>query len=535
MLEFDNRTVRRLPIDPVEDNRVRQVHGACFSRVKPTPVTRPRTLAVAAEVAELLDLSPADTQSDEFAQVFGGNRLLSGMDPVSACYGGHQFGTWAGQLGDGRAITLGEVRNRLGEHWEVQLKGAGPTPYSRRADGRAVLRSSIREFLCSEAMHHLGVPTTRALCLVETGEGVVRDLLYDGNARSEPGAIVCRVAPSFLRFGNFEILARRDDLGLLETLASFALESYFPDLGAPSPRAFAAMLAEICRRTAELVAHWMSIGFVHGVLNTDNMSLLGLTIDYGPFGFLDDYSPSWTPNITDAGGRRYRFENQPAIGLWNLTRLAGALHPLVGDVEALQDALRVYGATLVAAEKRRTAQKLGLRELRDDELTNDGLPRIPDSALAADLFELLAAVETDMTIFFRCLARVSAEVPPTDDSALVEPLRPAFYAPDAVFGEYEARLAVWLRRYVARVREDGISDSARCLAMNAVNPKYVLRNYLAQLAIDGAEAGDASLVSELLDVLRHPFDEQPEHARFAEKRPDWARHKPGCSMLSCSS
>jgi uncharacterized protein YdiU (UPF0061 family) len=526
-----------LPIDPIAENRIRQVHGACFSRVQPTPVAKPRTVAVASEVAESLDLLPGFVESADFADVFAGNRLLPGMDPVSACYGGHQFGTWAGQLGDGRAITLGEVRNRRGEHWEVQLKGAGPTPYSRRADGRAVLRSSIREFLCSEAMAHLGVPTTRALCLVETGESVIRDLLYDGNARPEPGAVVCRVAPTFLRFGNFELLARRDDLELLERLASYTLRTYFPELGEPSPKAYAAWLAEISRRTAELIAHWMSVGFVHGVLNTDNMSILGLTIDYGPYGFLDDYSPAWTPNITDAGGRRYRYENQPAIGLWNLTRLAGAIHPLVGDVEALEDALRVYGDTLMAAEKRRTAQKLGLRELRDEELGPNGQARIPDSVLAADLFELLAAVETDMTIFFRCLARVDAEstAQAAGGEALVRPLLDAFYDFPSVPAEHQQKLGVWLERYVARVREDGTPDSERRRAMNAVNPKYVLRNYVAQLAIDRAEAGDASFVGELLEVLRRPFDEQPEHARFAEKRPDWARHKPGCSMLSCSS
>jgi uncharacterized protein YdiU (UPF0061 family) len=534
MLQFDNRAARNLPIDPVEDNRVRQVHGACFSRVRPTPVTKPRTLAVAAEVAELLDLPRAFVESVEFAEVFAGNRLLPGMDPVSACYGGHQFGTWAGQLGDGRAITLGEVKNRRGEHWEVQLKGAGPTPYSRRADGRAVLRSSIREFLCSEAMAHLGIPTTRALCLVETGESVIRDLLYDGNARPEPGAVVCRVAPSFLRFGNFEILARRDDVALLERLASFTLRTYFPELGEPTPKAYASMLAEISRRTAELIADWMSVGFVHGVLNTDNMSILGLTIDYGPYGFLDDYSPAWTPNITDAGSRRYRYENQPAIGLWNLARFAGALHPLVGDIEALEDALRVYGNTLVVAEKRRAAGKLGLRELREDELNQNGQVRIPDSTLVADLYELLAAVETDFTIFFRDLARVNTETRESSDRPLIEIVRAAFYDP-AVPADHEQKLAVWLERYVARVREDGTPDAERRRAMNAVNPKYVLRNYLAQLAIDRAEAGDASLVSELLDVLRRPFDEQPEHVRFAEKRPDWARHKPGCSMLSCSS
>jgi uncharacterized protein YdiU (UPF0061 family) len=536
MLDFPNRALRSLPIDPSDENRVRQVHGACFTRVKPTPVKQPRTLAVAAEVAEILGLSEDFVRSAEFAEVFAGNRLLPGMDPVSACYGGHQFGTWAGQLGDGRAITLGEVRNGRGEHWEVQLKGAGPTPYSRRADGRAVLRSSVREFLCSEAMHHLGIPTTRALCLVETGESVLRDLLYDGNARFEPGAVVCRVAPTFLRFGNYELLARRDDFGLLEKLASYTVRTYFPELGEPSPQTYTAWLAELGRRTAELIAQWMSVGFVHGVLNTDNMSILGLTIDYGPYGFLDDYSPGWTPNITDAGGRRYRYDNQPGIGLWNLTRLAGALHPLVGDVQALESALRVYGDTLVAAVKRRTAAKLGLRELRDDELDGSAELRVPDGALVDELFALLGAVETDMTLFFRCLARVTTDnVADATDAALLAQVRDAFYDAASVPAEHEQRLARWLRRYVTRVREDRTPDSERRRAMDAVNPKFVLRNYVAQLAIERAEAGDASLVVELLDVLRRPFDEQPEHARFAEKRPDWARHKPGCSMLSCSS
>lgn len=308
-------------------------------------------------------------------------------------------------------------------------------------------------------------------------------------------------------------------------------------LSEPSPKAYAAMLAEISRRTAELMAHWMSVGFVHGVLNTDNMSILGLTIDYGPYGFLDDYSPSWTPNITDASGRRYRYENQPAIGLWNLTRFAGALHPLVGDIEALEDALRVYGNTLVTAEKRRTARKLALRELRDDELGPNGDVRIPDKTLVSDLYELLGAVETDMTIFFRRLANVTTEASASlsGDRALVEPLREAFYDPASVSADHERRLAVWLERYAARVREDGTPDAERRRAMNAENPKYLLRNYIAQLAIERAEAGDTALISVLLDVLRRPFDEQPENERFAEKRPDWARHKPGCSMLSCSS
>jgi uncharacterized protein YdiU (UPF0061 family) len=536
-LEFTNRAWRALPLDPNEENRVRQVLGACFSRVRPTPVKAPRTLAVAREVAELLDLTPEFTASSEFAEVFAGNRSLPGMDPVAACYGGHQFGTWAGQLGDGRAISLGELENARGEHWELQLKGAGPTPYSRRADGRAVLRSSLREFLCSEAMHHLGVPTTRALALVATGEDVLRDLLYDGNPRHEPGAIVCRVAPSFLRFGNFEIFAARGDVENLARLGAHVLSAHYPELGAPAPAAYQRLLAEICRRTAELMAAWMATGFVHGVMNTDNMSVLGLTIDYGPFGFLDDFAPAWTPNITDAGGRRYRYENQPSIALWNLVKLGRALVPLIEDVGAVEEALGNYGDKLVQARARTLAAKLGLSGLRDDEVRADGSPRVSDATLVDDLFDVLAGVETDFTLFFRHLADVPAEAradEPSDD-ALFAPLRDIYYDPNGPSGSGRASMLAWLRRYVARVREDGTRDAERRRAMNAVNPKYVLRNYVAQLAIDAAERGDLDVLAELLDTLRRPFDEQPAREHFAQKRPEWARHRPGCSMLSCSS
>src|SRR3569623_2446364 len=264
------------------------------------------------------------------------------MQPWASNYGGHQFGHWAGQLGDGRAITVGEIINAAGQRWELQLKGAGPTPYSRHADGRAVLRSSIREFLCSEAMHHLGVPTTRALCLVETGEAVVRDMFYDGHPREEPGAIVCRVAPSFVRFGHFELPYARNDVALLRQLADFTIRRAFPHLRGQGEALYADWFGVVCERTARLMALWMRVGFVHGVMNTDNMSILGLTIDYGPYGWIDDYDPDWTPNTTDAEGRRYRFGAQPQVAYWNLTRLAGALAPAFESVEPLQAGLERY-------------------------------------------------------------------------------------------------------------------------------------------------------------------------------------------------
>ena len=299
-VEFDNRFANSLPADPNPTKQPRQVFQAAYSRVLPTPVADPKLVAFSQEMVDALGL-PADfVASDDFVQTFAGNKLLDGMDPYAMCYGGHQFGNWAGQLGDGRAINLGELVNPAGDHWTLQLKGAGLTPYSRTADGLAVLRSSIREFLCSEAMHHLGVPTTRALSLVTTGEQVVRDMFYNGNPAPEHGAVVCRVAPSFTRFGNFQIFSARQDLENLKKLVDHTIRAEFPHLGEPSKETYIQWFHEVCSRTAEMIVHWMRVGFVHGVMNTDNMSILGLTIDYGPYGWLEDFDPSWTPNTTDA-------------------------------------------------------------------------------------------------------------------------------------------------------------------------------------------------------------------------------------------
>ena len=299
-LRFDNRFTKALPADSNVGTECRQVERACYSRVTPAVVAGPRLLAYSHEMFELLGIDLAEIDRPSFVEVLAGNRLLAGMDTHAACYGGHQFGNWAGQLGDGRAIGLGEVIDVNGGHQMLQLKGAGPTPFSRSADGLAVLRSSIREFLCSEAMHHLGVPTTRALSLVTTGEEVVRDMLYDGNPRPEPGAIVCRVAPSFIRFGNFELFASRGDHETLRRLADFIIATEFPHIEDPGPQRYVSLLGEIGERTADMIVEWLRVGFVHGVMNTDNMSILGLTIDYGPYGWLDDYDPDWTPNTTDA-------------------------------------------------------------------------------------------------------------------------------------------------------------------------------------------------------------------------------------------
>lgn len=523
-LQFDNRFVRELPADQDSSNRVRQILRACYSRVRPTPVAQPQLVAYAREVAELFDLSGEACETDLFAQVFSGNRLLPGMAPYAMCYGGHQFGNWAGQLGDGRAINLGEVVNRRGEHWSLQLKGAGPTPYSRRGDGLAVLRSSLREFLCSEAMYHLGVPTTRALSLLLTGEQVSRDMFYDGRPKLEPGAVVCRVAPSFIRFGNFQIFTWRNELEQLRQLADYCIRSDFPHLGRPSPDVYLQWFAEICRTTAELMVHWQRVGFVHGVMNTDNMSILGLTIDYGPYGWLEDYDPNWTPNTTDAAGRRYCFARQPQVAAWNLAQLANAISPLFEQVEPLQQSLQLYADFYRQGWQQMMTKKLGLQQF--DPAT--------DVELFHELEQVLTLAETDMTIFYRQLATLDEDAA-AEDEILLAPLLDAYYQPEQLTGENRARIGRWLRGYLARARRDGCSDAERAERMNAVNPKYVLRNYLAQLAIDKVAAGDHSLVNELLEVLRHPYDEQPKKERFAEKRPEWARNRAGCSMLSCSS
>lgn len=521
LLTFDNSFINNLPCDPETENYRRQVKNASYSFVQPARVKNPGLVAVSWEAAELLDLSMDDVNSSLFLEVFSGNRLIPDMRPFASCYGGHQFGTWAGQLGDGRAINLGEVINRKGQRWAIQLKGAGPTPYSRNADGLAVLRSSVREFLCSEAMFHLGIPTTRALSLITTGENVMRDMFYDGNPKMEPGAIVTRLSPSFTRFGSFQIHSARNEIDLLKKLMDYTIKTDFPDLGAPSPGVYLEWFNRVCQTTAEMIVHWMRVGFVHGVMNTDNMSILGLTIDYGPYGWLEDYDPNWTPNTTDAQGRRYSFGNQPGIALWNLAQLARAIQPVVNDNEALEQSLNAYSTLYQEKWNTMMAEKLGLDRFRS----------ATDEKLITELLQLLNLVETDMTLFFRNLPLIDDP----DIKTASKILGDAYYRPEQLTQTYIEQLESWIKLYGQRLKTDSADPETRQERMNQVNPKYVLRNYLAQLAIDKAEQGDFSGVSELLQVVRNPYDDQPGNERFADKRPEWARNRPGCSMLSCSS
>lgn len=517
VFRYDPRFLRDLPGDPNPDPRPRPVHGALWSRVRPTPVAAPRVLAYAAEVLEALGLDVDRVATPEFAAVFSGNQLLPGMEPYASNYGGHQFGVWAGQLGDGRAITLAEVLGPDGRRHELQLKGAGPTPYARHADGRAVLRSSLREFLCSEAMHHLGVPTTRALCLIGTGEAVIRDMFYDGRPQAEPGAIVCRVAPSFIRFGHFELPAARGEHELLQRLIDFTVARDFPELTAiadPEARR-AAWFHEVAERSALLLAHWLRVGFVHGVMNTDNMSILGLTLDFGPYGFLDEFDPEFTPNTTDLPGRRYAYARQPAIAEWNLGVLAGALATVWPDHEVLRAGLRRYRQRFEAEHQAMTAAKFGLPDWRAE-----------DATWVAEAYAWMAQHRLDHTGFFLALETLDPERP--DASAFI----PWSYRPEPVEGL--VRDAGWLTPWAARVRQTGEDQAVRRARMRVVNPRIVPRNYLAQQAIDAASTGDLGPLEDLLAALRTPYRD-PAPAAYLGKRPDWAKDRPGCATLSCSS
>jgi uncharacterized protein YdiU (UPF0061 family) len=519
-LEILDTFNKELPADENITNEIRNVFKACFSYVTPRIPSNPKLIHATNEVANLVGLSALDTTSTDFLEVFSGKKIYTKTQPFAMNYAGHQFGNWAGQLGDGRAINLFEV-NHQSKQWMLQLKGAGKTPYSRRGDGLAVLRSSIREHLCSEAMHHLGVPTTRSLSLITTGDQVLRDMLYDGHPDYEKGAVVCRVAPTFIRFGNFELFAAQNDIENLKRLVDYTVKYHFPEITTEGKQKYIDFFQAVTTSTKKLILGWQRVGFVHGVMNTDNMSILGLTIDYGPYGWTDDYNPNWTPNTTDADGKRYRFGNQPNIALWNLLQLANALYPLIEDAKPLETILENYSNEFQSDFKKMILEKLGIENIvtTDENLINQ-------------LLTTLQEVETDMTIFYRLLAKVSKKDSP--ESAL-EKLNFAFYIPESVTNNTKESWLYWLSLYIIRLQEETLSDETRAIKMNKVNPKYVLRNYMAQVAIEAADNEDYTVLNELYEMLLKPYDEQPKFEKWFAKRPDWARTKIGSSMLSCSS
>jgi uncharacterized protein YdiU (UPF0061 family) len=471
------------------DNSFAALGDAFSERRTPAGIPGARLVAFSPEAGALIGLRPGEERRPEFAEIVSGNALLPGMEPVAGLYGGHQFGVWAGQLGDGRAILLGEVETVEGP-WELQIKGGGITAFSRFADGRAVVRSTIREFLASEAMHALGVPTTRALAMAAGDEPVLRE-------RVERAATVIRMAPTFVRFGSFEIFHYRKQHAHIKTLADYVVDRFYPECGTGDDR-YARFFATVVERTAALMAHWQAVGFAHGVMNTDNFSILGLTLDYGPYGFVETYEPGFICNHTDESGR-YAFDRQPTIGLWNCHALAEALSSLI-DRDALDAALAGYESAYRTTVLALLRAKLGLLDAHDD-----------DADLVVELFGLLEARRADWTNFWRALSEADA-------SAL------------ALLGHDEASRA-WFARYARRTADDPRTDEARRGAMRATNPKYVLRNWVAQEAIAACEAGDDAVVRAVLDVVRAPFDEHPEHAAWTQAAP--AKYA-GLSV-SCSS
>ena len=519
-LSLNNLFSAQLPSDANETNVTRQVLNACFSYVNPRVPSNPKLIHASKEVAKLVGISEEETQSFEFLEFFSGKKILDNSRPYAMAYAGHQFGNWAGQLGDGRAIVLGEVEHD-NQTWMLQLKGAGSTPYSRRADGLAVLRSSIREHLCSEAMFHLGVPTTRSLSLMLTGDEVLRDVMYDGNQEYEKGAVVCRIAPTFIRFGNFELFSSQNDIENLKKLTDFTIKYYYPEIESEGKQKYITFFKQVADKTREMIVNWQRVGFVHGVMNTDNMSILGLTIDYGPYGWLENYSSNWTPNTTDSQNRRYRFGNQPEIAQWNLYQLANALYPLIEEAKPLEEILESFHLLYQNDYLNMMRSKLGFN-----------LSFKEDLKIITELEHLLQLSETDMTIFFRELGRFKKDYTSGCGIAIIND---AFYIPEEIKKDILKEWERWFKIYITRLNKETLSDEERKEKMDAVNPKYVLRNYMAQIAIDAANTDNYSIINELHELLKNPYKEQPQYEKWYAKRPDWARIKIGCSMLSCSS
>ncbi|MCE2594467.1 YdiU family protein [Motilimonas cestriensis] len=469
-----------------------QLPNVFYQQVTPTPLQQPKLVHANENIAALLNLDINELQRDEFIQLFSGNTLLNNMAPLAMKYTGHQFGVYNPALGDGRGLLLAQVKNDNGVIWDLHLKGAGKTPYSRQGDGRAVLRSSIREYLCSEAMHHLGIATTRALCLIDSEEPVWRE-------RLETGAILVRVSESHIRFGHFEYLYHSNQHHLLPVLADAVIAQHYPHL-VNEPEPYLALFKQVISTTATLIAQWQGVGFCHGVMNTDNMSILGQTFDYGPFAFLDSYQADYICNHSDYEGR-YAFNRQADIALWNLSALGYALTPLISK-QALNDALAEFEPQLISHYRQLMQSKLGLSEHQEQ-----------DGELIRRLFNLLAANQVDYTCFFRRLANT--------------------VGPEQMYDLFEDQrgFSEWFDTYTLRLSQDSMPASTRKLSMLSRNPKYILRNHLAQAAIEQAEQGNYNEIARLFALLQHPFDEQMEHHQYSLPPVKGAQQRP----LSCSS
>ncbi|PVD37284.1 hypothetical protein C0Q70_04281 [Pomacea canaliculata] len=573
-LNFDNKALRDLPVDPNEEIRVRQVSGACFSKVQPTPVKNPELVACSLPALQLLDVVPSETERSDIAEYFSGNKLLPGSQPAAHCYCGHQFGVFAGQLGDGAAMYLGEIVNKAGQRWEIQLKGAGFTPFSRTADGRKVLRSTIREFLCSEAMHHLGIPTTRAGSCVTSDSVVIRDIFYDGHPKEERCSVVLRIAETFLRFGSFEIFKPVDEetgrqgpsvgrTDILKQLLNYTVSTFYPQIWQrhqnidDKQEMYIEMFQEVLRRTARLAAEWQCVGFCHGVLNTDNMSIVGVTIDYGPFGFMDRYDPDFICNASDDGGR-YSYKNQPEICKWNCLKLAEAIQDCVplsrtkpeleifdeefkrtlyqqdetegkrGSIKLVEELLMTMketgadftnsfrclshlplpGTTSFKERQEEVLTYLLTQCSTVEELKKSFRPRMDPKQLQT-LFVLMQTNPSLLAVLGRGFGALQAELERIEKLGELEGV-----TQEVKKSEDEQKWKEWLEKYTARLlmETDGLCETPlesaveeRVKVMNANNPRIVLRNYITQSAIDAAERGDFMEVRRVLKMLENPY------------------------------
>lgn len=502
--------IKKFPGDFSGNTMQRDTPKVLFSTVKPAGFDHPKLIAFNEKLSEEIGLGKFEEKDLSFLV---GNNLPEDMKTYSTAYAGHQFGNWAGQLGDGRAILAGEI-NKAGQKNEIQWKGAGATPYSRHADGRAVLRSSLREYLMSEAMHNLNIPTTRALSLAFTGEDVVRDIMYNGNPQNEKGAVVIRTAESFLRFGHFELMSAQQEYTTLKELADFTIENYFKEIQAEGQQKYKDFFENICRRTADLMVEWYRVGFVHGVMNTDNMSVLGLTIDYGPYSMMDEYNLNFTPNTTDLPGRRYAFGKQAQVSQWNLWQLANALHPLIKDEKFLEDVLNDYGSYFWESHDKMLCKKFGFDQLLDN-----------DEKFFTNWQSLMQDLQMDYTLFFNELEKYDEQ----------KDLRQQFENVSYTFLSEEkiSRLSDFIREYKSRLEKNGISREESLEIMHKTNPKFILRNYLLYQCIEEISEGKTDLLHKLLHALENPY--HTIYPEFSAKRPSGYDDVSGCSMLSCSS
>ncbi|RNA63715.1 YdiU family protein [Chryseobacterium nematophagum] len=482
-----------------------------FSTIDPIGFDHPKLIHFNSNLAAEIGLGQYDQNDINFLV---GNHLPENIQPYATAYAGHQFGNWAGQLGDGRAIFAGEISSHTGKATEIQWKGAGATPYSRHADGRAVLRSSLREYLMSEAMFHLGVPTTRALSLSLTGEDVIRDVMYNGNPQAEKGAIVVRTAESFLRFGHFELLSAQNEYKTLEKLTEYVIERYFPEITSDGVQKYKDFFENISKRTADLMVEWYRVGFVHGVMNTDNMSIVGLTIDYGPYSMMEEYDLNFTPNTTDIPGKRYAFGKQGQTSQWNLWQLANALHPLIKDEKFLEDSLNSFGTYFWEAHDKMLCKKFGF-----DQLIKE------DEEFFTNWQGLMQELQMDYTLFFNVLETFDEE----------KDLKSQFQ--EVSYGILDdkslTKIENFLSIYKIRLNKNKISRDSSILLMRENNPKFILRNYLLYQCIEELNNGQSEMFNQLFHALQKPYEEVTP--KFSGKRPIKYDNIPGCSMLSCSS